>query len=297
MLEIMERDIIKIDEELCTGCGDCIPGCHEGALQIIDGKVRLISDLMCDGLGACLGHCPTGALTIEKREAQAYDEIAVMKDMIPKGENVVFAHLQHLKDHDENKYLGEGISFLRYNEESIPFNIHTIIEKLEGESIPVPSAGGNCGGGCPGSAPKEFKLDSIAVDTNAGSIQSQLGHWPVQLHLVNPNAPFFKGKDVLIAADCTAFAAGNFHQEYLKGKSLTIACPKLDTGQQTYIEKIQLMIDEAQVNTLTVLIMQVPCCSGLLQIVKHAASIAKRKVPIKAIVLSVEGRKLSEDWV
>lgn len=292
----MLRDIIKIDEALCTGCGDCVPGCHEGALQIIDGKARLINDLMCDGLGACIGHCPTGALTIEKREAQPYDEIAVMRDMVSKGENVVFAHLQHLKDHNETKYLNEGISFLKYNEETIPFNIHNVIEKLTGKSEPVPTAGGGCGGGCPGSAPREFKLaDSLSVST--GSVRSELGHWPVQLHLVNPNAPFFREKDVLIAADCTAFTVGNFHQDYLKGKSLAIACPKLDDGLDVYKEKIKIMIDEAQVNTITVMIMQVPCCGGLLNIVQQAAASATRKVPIKLIVIGVEGQKLKESWV
>ena len=149
--------------------------------------------------------------------------------------------------------------------------------------------------GCPGSRSMKFDQPVEADDT--GKRASQLTHWPIQLHLMSPEAPQYQGKDVLIAADCTAFAVGDFHKDFLKGKALAIACPKLDEGQDVYIEKIKALIDDAKINTLTVLIMQVPCCGGLLGIAKEAASQAKRKVPIKCIVVSLQGEVLNEDWV
>lgn len=123
----MVREVVKIDEEICNGCGECVPNCHEGALQIIDGKARLISDLLCDGLGACIGHCPLGAITIEKREAEAYDEYKVMQVMVTKGKNTVLAHLKHLKDHNEKEFLKQGIDFLKNNKDKIDFNIDAIM--------------------------------------------------------------------------------------------------------------------------------------------------------------------------
>jgi len=131
----MKRDIIKIDEELCNGCGLCVPNCHEGALQVIDGKVRLISDLMCDGLGACIGHCPEGAITIEHREAEPYNETAVIEDMIAKGKNVIIAHLKHLKDHNETGFLNEGISYLKNNENNLNFDLNEVLNKIQNNEI------------------------------------------------------------------------------------------------------------------------------------------------------------------
>lgn len=241
----MVREVVKIDEELCDGCGLCIPGCHEGALQLIDGKARLISDLMCDGLGACLGHCPQGAITIEKREAVPYNETKVMSEVHGHSEG----HAHH------------------------------------------------AGGGCPGSRTMTFEPKTVVMETESGPGQSELRQWPVQMHLVNPVAPYFKNSDVLIAADCTAFALGGFHRQYLRGKSLAIACPKLDSDMEVYVEKMNRMIDEAKVNTITVMIMQVPCCMGLLQLVKTAASRAQRKVPVKLIVVGMEGEILKEEWI
>ncbi len=132
----MKREIIQIDEELCDGCGDCVPNCHEGALQIIDEKAVLISDLMCDGLGACIGHCPQDALTIEEREAEPYDEIAVMKEMIQKGKNVVTAHMKHLKDHQEHAFLKQGVQFLLENKEKLDFNPVEIIQEVHHHGKP-----------------------------------------------------------------------------------------------------------------------------------------------------------------
>ncbi|HLO57142.1 MAG TPA: 4Fe-4S dicluster domain-containing protein [Bacteroidales bacterium] len=301
----MVREVVKIDENLCNGCGLCIPGCHEGALQIIDGKARLISDLMCDGLGACLGHCPQGAISIEKREAEAYDETGVMEIMVKKGKNTVVAHLKHLKDHNETEFLKQGVSYLKQHENELTFSVPEVISEVHNS--------GSCHGGCPGSAEREIKRDrhtatgSQSQKTFAGLSMaepvaeeinsSELRQWPVQLHLVNPNAPYFRNSDVLIAADCTAYALGNFHGKYLKGKTLAIGCPKLDSNQETYLNKITAMIDYAAINTITVMIMQVPCCSGLLRLVQQAVSVARRKVPVKMLVVSIEGEVIKEEWV
>ena len=301
----MIRELVKIDEDLCDGCGECVPGCHEGALQIIDGKARLISDLMCDGLGACLGHCPTGALTIEKMEAAPYNETAVMELMIDKGANTVIAHLKHLKEHQEFDYLQEGVRFLKGNAEKINFDVNQVISTVHNhEKAPEPiqvqamAQAHSHGGGCPGSQERTFEPKGIVVDNSAMvSSQSELRQWPVQMHLINPMAPYFRNADVVLAADCVAFAMGNFHQDYLKGKGLAIACPKLDNGQDSYLQKLTSMIDDAKINTLTVMIMQVPCCSGMLQMAKIAMEKANRKVPIKAIVVGLEGEILSEEWV
>jgi ferredoxin len=291
----MIREIVKIDEDLCNGCGLCVPNCHEGALQIIDEKARLISDLMCDGLGACLGHCPEGAITIEKREAQPYNETEVMKEMVGKGKNTVIAHLKHLREHNEVAFLKEGMAFLKANRESLTFNIEEVIDAVH-ENKPE-SAAGCATGGCPSSQtvvfePQNLKLAGIVKDQ-----PSQLRQWPVQLHLINPNAPYFQKADLLVAADCTAFSVGNFHTEWLKDKSLVIACPKLDHGAESYINKLAMLIDEAKVNTITVMMMEVPCCGGLLSLVKEAKNMTYRKVPIKAIMVGIKGEIVSEEWV
>ena len=293
----MKREIIKIDEEKCNGCGLCIPACPEGALQIIDGKARLVSDLMCDGLGACIGDCPEGAIEIELREAEPYNETAVMAEIIKHGMNTVVAHLKHLKEHGEMDFMKEALDFLEKQEE-LTYTLDEVKAKVHADT-----GASACDGGCPGSAPVVFDIDADAVN-KAGeqpaeqhSRPSALRQWPVQMHLINPQAAYFQNADVVLAADCTAFSMGNFHSDYLKGKSLAIACPKLDSGTESYVEKIRAMIDEARINTLHVMMMEVPCCSGLLQIAKIAASNASRKIPIKKTVVSIRGDILSEEWV
>lgn len=282
----MKRQIIKIDDNKCNGCGICVPNCAEGALQIIDGKARLISDLFCDGLGACLGHCPEGAIEVEEREAEPYNETRVMAENIVKaGPATIKAHLKHLKDHGQDQFVKEALEYLAAN--NIPNPL------LEQVSI-TPKIQSH--GGCPGSRAMQFNKPVETV-TAASTQPSQLTQWPVQLHLVSPEAPYYKKSDLLIASDCSAFAAGNFHSDFLKGRSLAIACPKLDKGLEIYVEKITAMIDRAEVNTITVLMMEVPCCGGLLSIVKEALQKASRKVPVKKMILSLQGEVIREEWI
>lgn len=227
----MKRTIIKIDEELCNGCGNCITGCHEGALQLINGKAVLTNEVYCDGLGACIGECSTGAITLEEREAEPYDEAATLQRM-----NV-----------------------------------------------------------CPGSKMREIHRDRPATLLTTDQ-PSELRQFPVQLHLLHPGAGFLHRAHLLLAADCTAFACGNFHSRFLKGKALAIACPKLDSHIEAYIDKLAQMITHAQLETLTVMMMEVPCCGGLLRIAQEARARSKQ-IPLKVVIINIEGEVMSEEWV
>ncbi|MEL7586724.1 MAG: 4Fe-4S ferredoxin [Prolixibacteraceae bacterium] len=296
----MIREIVKINEVLCNGCGICIPNCHEGALQVIDGKARLVSELMCDGLGACLGHCPEGAIEIEKREAEEYDEVSVIRQMIPKGENLLIAHLKHLKDHGETGFLKEAAGYLTAHADELELDVPAILAAVHNSPVPGSSVSScGAGGACPGSAPVSFDRKSFmmapAIAAPAG--QSELQQWPVQMHLINPEAGYFAGADLLVAADCAAFSHGDFHRTFIRGKKLVIACPKLDQGKDIYLEKLVRLINGARVNTITVVIMEVPCCGGLSQLVEMAVARAGRKVPLKEIVIGIRGDVLSEEWV
>ncbi len=289
----MKRDILEIDDEKCTGCGLCVPNCHEGALQVIDGKVRLVSELMCDGLGACIGHCPEGAIRIINREAEPYDEVKVISGMASKGKNTVIAHLKHLRDHKEHGYLKEGITWLRENQGKTNIDVNEIINVLaHGEESHESHA--HHGGSCPGS--RERVIAAPATEQAVGEVPSELRQWPVQMHLINPSSSAYRDADLLLAADCVAYSLGSFHNKFLKGKSLAIACPKLDSGTESYIEKLVTMIDVARVNTITVMIMEVPCCGGLLNMVNIARQKASRKVPVKVIMVSIDGKILKEEW-
>jgi NAD-dependent dihydropyrimidine dehydrogenase PreA subunit len=308
----MLRDILKIDEELCNGCGLCVPTCHEGALQVIDGKVRLVSELMCDGLGACIGHCPEGAITIEKREAEPYNEARVMEQMKDKGKNTIIAHLKHLKDHGETGFVREGVEYLKSQRMELGFDLDEVLSEVHNHGRSAAAAvtvtavahgahnhaHGHGGGGCPGSKSMVIEKPGDNGDSSVtGHQPSELRQWPVQMHLVNPNAPYFRGSDLLLAADCVAFSMGGFHSAHLKGKSLSIACPKLDHGMETYVEKLTAMIDIASINTITVMMMEVPCCGGLLQMVHAALAKASRKVPVKKIIVGINGEVIREEWV
>jgi ferredoxin len=292
----MKRQIITIDENSCTGCGDCIPGCPEGALQVIDGKARLISDLFCDGLGACIGHCPTGAMKIVTREAVPYEEKRVMHESIAKGgANVISAHLRHLMDHGQSDFVQQALEYLEEQ---------GIANPLENEAARQPATQQTHAphaGGCPGSRTIDFdtrRKSEVAVAAVPGAeVQSALRQWPIQLHLVSPQATCFQGSDLLLAADCAAFAVGDFHGKFMQGKSLAIACPKLDSNMDVYVDKLAAMIDLSHINTITVAIMEVPCCGGLMSIVAEAQRKASRKVPVKKVVITLQGETLSEEWV
>ncbi|MFO7615464.1 MAG: 4Fe-4S binding protein [Bacteroidales bacterium] len=304
----MKREIIKIDEEKCNGCGLCIPACPEGALQIIDGKARLVSDLMCDGLGACIGECPEGAIGIELREAEPYNEKAVIREIVKFGENTVIAHLKHLLDHNEMKYFGDAMEYLENHSDALSFEMEGMLEKVYGERV---NGGGCASSGCPGIKSFDFVIktderdgvpverDGVPVERDGVPVEipSALRQWPVQMHLINPVAPYFRNADVLLAADCVAFSIGNFHQKYLRGRSLAIACPKLDQGKDIYVEKLKTMIDEAQISSLNVIVMEVPCCSGLVHIASLAREAAGRQVPLKKTVISIKGEVLFEDLI
>jgi hypothetical protein len=263
----------------------------------------LLSDLLCDGLGACVGHCPLGALTIEKREAKPYDEIATIVEMVKKGKNVVVAHLKHLKDHNEIDYLKQGLEYISANEDLLKFNAQELVEIIEEKSLKENKVMNthvhekdHHGEECPGSKSMAFSAPLTTSIENVNQ-HTELTHWPIQLHLIQPAAAHFHKCDLVVAADCTAFSYGNFHSGFLKGHKIVIACPKLDSGKEVYIEKITRLIDESHVNTITVLTMEVPCCSGLLQIVQAGIQNSKHKVPVKSVIVGIKGEILQEEWV
>jgi NAD-dependent dihydropyrimidine dehydrogenase PreA subunit len=251
------REVIEIDENLCDGCGDCVTACAEGAIAIIDGTARLISDVYCDGLGACLGHCPQGALKVIEREAEAFDEGAVED------------HLARMREESASGSTSPRLSVIS----------------------PAPMA---AGGGCPGSRAQMHEPPAPQVSAEGAGPPSQLRHWPIQLHLVPPTAPFFQNQDVLLAADCVAFSVGDFHQRHLPGWSLAIACPKLDSNQETYLQKLVAMIDVAEIRSLKVMVMEVPCCGGLVRLTEEALRRANRDIPVECLVVGTKGHILGE---
>ena len=270
----MKRKIIKIDEETCNGCGECVPNCPEGALQIIDGKARLVGELLCDGLGACIGKCPLGAITIEEREAEEYNEKKAMENVIKGGPKVIQAHLKHLKDHGQKEELAAAMEVLREKKINIPH--------LEEENKKPMHAG------CPGSRMMDLRNKPQSV-SGGGPVGSELGQWPIQLQLVSPNAPYFKDADLVIAADCVPFAYGDFHRKFLKDKALVLFCPKLDKTLDEYIEKLSIIFKENNVRSITLVHMEVPCCYGLVQIVEEALKRSGKNIIIKDYTIAVNG--------
>lgn len=284
---IMKRKIIEINEEKCNGCGLCVPDCAEGALQIVDGKARLISDLFCDGLGACIGTCPKEAIEVIEREAAPYNERKVMEqNIVPAGKNTIKAHLKHLKEHGAFEFLKEAVEYL--NEKGIKNPLKDNHEK---------SDGGCKHRGCPGSKARELKPAKKMVQkptkqkNETDLLQSQLGHWPVQIHLLSPHVPFLKNADLMIIADCVAFAYANTHEKFIKGKAVAIGCPKLDDAN-AYIDKIAAIIQVAKPKSITIVRMEVPCCGGMTEIVKQAMKKADEIVPFSVQVISLSGEKL-----
>jgi ferredoxin len=242
------RKIIEIDEELCDGCGQCVPGCAEGSLQIVDGKAKMVSDNLCDGLGACIGECPNGALRIIEREAEEFDEEAV------------------------EKYLAEK-------------------EAAKQKQQPVLACG------CPSTNIQTFAPVSSYREANipAGfeDSESALSHWPIQIRLIPATAPFLKGADLLVLADCCGVAIPTLHKDLLKGRVVMIGCPKFDDIQE-YVEKFADIFKTADIKSVLSVVMEVPCCSSLPMIVKKGMEAAGKNIPIKELVISTRGKILEQ---
>lgn len=234
------RNIVKIDEEKCNGCGQCVNACAEGAIKIVNGKAKLVSEIYCDGLGACLGSCPEDAITVEQREASEFDEQATK------------AHLA------------------REQKAKAPPDFT-----------------------CPGTMTKKLRHQADVANQSTDAVPSQLSHWPVQLKLLSPQAPYFENADLLLVADCVPFAMADFHSKFLKGHSIAVGCPKLDDSQ-FYIEKLAKILQANKLNSLTVVHMEVPCCFGLTQIAREAIARSGAKTPCKDITVDLQGNIKAE---
>ena len=279
-----KRKIIRIEEEKCDGCGLCIPDCPEGALQIIDGKARLISDLFCDGLGACLGSCPQDAITIEEREAEEYNERKVMRNIARQGKNVIKAHLEHLKEHGQSEYLNQATNFLKERNIEVP---------LKEEPLRSGDKHMSVFSGCPGSKVMDFR-EKAEITEKKKTISkgiSELRQWPIQIMLVPSIAPYLKDAHLLIAADCVPFTYADFHDRLLKGKILLVGCPKLD-DVEFYKEKITQILKDNNIKSITCVHMEVPCCFGLVSIVKSAISASGMDIPFKEVTVSIKGEEI-----
>lgn len=231
----MIRKIIHIDQEKCNGCGACANACHEGAIEMVNGKAVLTNEHYCDGLGDCLPACPTGAIRFEEREAPAYNEAAVQAAKMKK----------------------HGIS---------------------------------AGAGCPGSRAQLLSHAPAQPATPLNQPESQLRQWPVQIKLAPVNAPYFEGANILVAADCTAYAYANFHQKFIRGRIVLVGCPKLDEGD--YTEKLTRIFSENNIKSLTIVRMEVPCCGGLERAAKNALQASGKFIPWQVETISVDGRIL-----
>jgi Fe-S-cluster-containing hydrogenase component 2 len=238
----MKRNIIRIDESKCTGCGLCIPNCAEGSLEIRDGKAVLVKEALCDGLGACLGHCPEGALVVEEREADEFDEVLVEKRL---------------------------------------------------EEIGRKPSHALSSGGCPSSQVQQVAPRAVPSAAPALDMASELTQWPVQLGLLPPTAPFFKGADLMLTADCVPFAYPAFHRDYLKGKAIAVACPKLDNAGAHFQKLIQIFRDGG-LRSVAVLRMDVPCCGGLSAIAAQALKESGADLPVREIIFGRDGTILGE---
>jgi NAD-dependent dihydropyrimidine dehydrogenase PreA subunit len=271
----MKRKIVLIDDEKCNGCGLCVPNCAEGAIQVIDGKARLVAENLCDGLGACLGECPEGAITIVERDAAAFDETIVEQHLKAIGRAPAPAHAaaHEGRGHHHGGHHGEK---------------HHHGDRLQ------PAGHGHHGGGCPSARLVSHDRAPAVSPAPAGEVASELGHWPVKLQLVPPTAPFFKGKNLLIAADCAPVAFGDFQRRFLKDSAVVIQCPKF--GEQGFVvEKLAGIFKEGGITGVTVLRMEVPCCGGLSWAVQKALQVSGRKdLPLREVIVGVRGDVVAE---
>jgi NAD-dependent dihydropyrimidine dehydrogenase PreA subunit len=300
----MKRKIITIDEKKCTGCGECIPDCPEGALQLIDGKARLVSDLACDGLGACIGTCPEGAISLIEREAAPYDERAVIATIAQQGQPVVKAHLEHLAGHGQIAYYDQAIEYLIENGILIPEHAAPERGKAASPGCTCRPVAGRTGEGvchpephaahpfatCPGAAARSIPRETAGgISQPPAAGHSELRQWPVQLALLNPRAAYFDNADLLVSADCAPFAYPGFHTGLLKGKILVIFCPKLDADIEGYTGKLAEIFSLHTIRSVTVARMEVPCCGGVRHVVDKALEKAGKQIPVTEKIVTIEG--------
>lgn len=257
----IKRTIIKIDERLCNGCGLCIPACPEQALQIINTpagpKARLVKEFFCDGMGACLGACPTGALTIKEDEVDPYNEEATIARIKETAPEMLETHLEHMKEH------AEAASQVHAHKHHV-----------------------HAGAACPGA--KVGQWHGEEGDKHEARVSSALRQWPVQIHLVPVQAPYLKNAELAVVADCVPFAYADFHRDFLKGKSVLVGCPKLDDAD-AYIKKIAEIVKNALPRSIQVVIMEVPCCAGLIRIIQTALKHAGVEMPIEVTTVGIKG--------
>jgi NAD-dependent dihydropyrimidine dehydrogenase PreA subunit len=248
----MKRKIVTIDEDLCDGCGNCVSSCAEGALQIVDGKAKIVREDFCDGFGDCIGGCPTGALKIEERDSKPFD-IEATKEYLreTQGSEAVVKMVDAQKKHEAKE--------------------------------PGPLA---CG--CPGSMAQEIQRPLQFASSAKSPAQTQLRNWPVQLHLLQLKAPYYQGTNLLVAADCCAYAHAGFHEDFIKGKALAIGCPKLDDAA-AYKDKLAAIVRENDIRSITIAYMEVPCCGGLVRAVEEAVKESMKNIPVRKTKIGIKG--------
>lgn len=258
----MIRKIITINEDLCNGCGDCVTGCSEGAIAIIDGKAKLVKEEYCDGFGDCVGNCPLGAITIEERESLSFDE------------NLTKSYLRETQGEEAVKKMEAAMQ--RH------------FEKANSHNIPM-AAGAEKHSGCPGKQSMFIGNDTPSIQ--AEFVPSKLQNWPVQLHLLPLKAPYYKNANLLLAADCCAFAYGNFHAEFMTNRITAIGCPKLDdTG--AYLNKMAAIFANNDIETVTVAYMEVPCCMGIVKLAEESIRLSGKDIPLKKVKIGIRGNLL-----
>ncbi len=289
----MIRKVIHIDEEKCDGCGLCIPECKENAIAIIEGKAKLVDDIYCDGLGACIGNCPLDAISIEEREAKPYNEMKVLDSILKNNPIYLNEHLNHLKEHNKNEYYNQAFEYLSLK--GINVMKKKNINNTQIEDALIYKHKEDMQQGCPGMRVinsqnvKEGERKSNSPVRN----KSYLRQWPVQLHLVPPNAPFFQNSELVIMNTCGPVASANIHKDYLDGRSVVIACPKLDYTEP-YKDKLSNIYKMSNIKKVIVVIMEVPCCRGLSKIAVDAASQVDNHIEITEHILMLDGNLKQE---
>jgi Pyruvate/2-oxoacid:ferredoxin oxidoreductase delta subunit len=266
------RQIVEIDKEKCDGCGQCVPSCAEGAIRIVDDKAELVADVYCDGLGACLGHCPRGAITIVERDAEPFDE-----SLVHASRNLGPAN--------------DSVPLLRRSSAQTSVQATPLSSTACEQAVAHRAASG-----CPGAAMRDLRLNVLPAAA-AGRRPPQptseagppaLAHWPIQLRLVPTNAPFLREADLFLVADCVPFACADFHERILRQRPIVIGCPKLDNAQG-YVEKLAEMLVQSKIRSLTVVHMEVPCCTNLLRIAGDAMRLAGSEIPLHDITITIGG--------